>query len=68
MGGPLLAKGNNGKFYAIGMLTDDPWTAPEDADEISHHQGVNFIPCDRYDLTTEGDRIVAQIKENTCGG
>ncbi|WP_415760631.1 trypsin-like serine peptidase [Pseudomonas sp. LT1P18] len=67
MGGPLLARGKDDRLYAIGMLTDDPWTATEDADEFSHHQGINFIPGKIYDLTTMGDRIIAQLKATRCG-
>jgi len=67
MGGPLLARGKDDRLYAIGMLTDDPWTATEDADEFSHHQGINFIPGKIYDLTTMGDRIIAQLKATSCG-
>lgn len=66
-GGALLAKGKDDRFYAVGMITDDPWTTNEDADEVSHHQGVNFIPGKPYDLTTAGDRIVAVIKGSNCG-
>ncbi|MNC06619.1 hypothetical protein D3C75_541360 [compost metagenome] len=67
IGGALLAKGKDDRLYAIGMLTNDPWTADVDADEISRHQGVNFIPGKIYSLTTAGDQIVALIQETNCG-
>lgn len=66
-GSPVMAKGNDGKYYAVAMISGNKgfnMDRTEDPDKAN--VAVNFTSGKSLGVATEGDKINAALKADPC--
>jgi hypothetical protein len=64
-GSPILAKGNDGKYYAI-AIADRRFDMTRSQDSNIGNIGVSLDSGLNVDVVSDGDKIVAALKANPC--
>lgn len=61
-GSPVMAKGNDGKYYAIAMISGDATFEKDNSDKkVTRDMAVNFTSGKKVNVISQGDKIMAAI-------